>query len=680
MIAYCRARRGDWWARALLALACLAAANVRAAVAPAHYDLEVLLDPAASTIEVRGTLRIPPGKPASVVLGIHAEQVVLERDGQALKPERTGPNAPWRWQLRARAEGPSSVRFAYVGQLRALDPALDHRQVLALTHAVAGADGAYLPASSAWYPQVDAMPVTYRLGIAVPAGFRAVSSGTLVQESLSAPGVRAVFESPGTVAGIDLIAGPYRVTERMLMLGAERSVRVRTYFHAELQALAEGYLDSAARYIERYDRAIGSYAYAAYNIVSAPLPAGFGMPGIAYLGREVIRLPFIRATSLGHEVLHDWWGNGVYPDYAHGNWAEGLTTFLADYAFQEDAGAGAARAMRLGWLRDYAAVPAEQDRALTTFVSRRHGSDQILGYNKTAFVFFMLRDRIGAERFDAALRRFWSAYRGQTAGWMELEHVFEALADAGLRDFFRQWLERKGAPAIELVFARRLSGSGSERIDIAVRQSAPHYRLRVPIRVHLENGDTIDAELDLHAVQARLRLDLPARARAVSLDPDFRIFRRLDPEEIAPILRQVMLDPRTRVVASTDPPVRAAALALAQATLEQGARGEAAVTEVASPLMIVGLHAEVGAMLERLRLPGVPAKLRQTERAYAYAGRAPDGRNFLVASAPDVASLAALARALPHLGAQSYALFEGARSIERGVWPASAPRVPVTGP
>jgi len=60
-----------------------------------------------------------------------------------------------------------------------------------------------------------------------------------------------------------------------------------------------------------------------------------------------VRLPFIRTTSLGHEVLHNWWGNGVYVDWERGNWCEGLTTFMADYAYKEEEGESAAREMRL---------------------------------------------------------------------------------------------------------------------------------------------------------------------------------------------------------------------------------------------------------------------------------------------------------------------------------------------
>jgi hypothetical protein len=54
------------------------------------------------------------------------------------------------------------------------------------------------------------------------------------------------------------------------------------------------------------------------------------MPSFTLLGSRVIRLPFILYSSYPHEILHNWWGNSVYVDYARGNWSEGLTSYLAE--------------------------------------------------------------------------------------------------------------------------------------------------------------------------------------------------------------------------------------------------------------------------------------------------------------------------------------------------------------
>ena len=171
------------------------------------------------------------------------------------------------------------------------------------------------------------------------------------------------------------------------------------------------------------------------------------MPTLTYLGAQVIRLPFIRDTSLGHEVLHNWWGNGVYVDYARGNWAEGLTTFMADYAYKERASGAAAREMRHGWLRDYAALPAGMDKPLAAFTSRTHSASAAVGYGKAAMLFYMVREKIGTDAFDRAIRAFYRDYRFKRASWAELEAAFSKASGQPLGPFFETWLTAHRRPA-----------------------------------------------------------------------------------------------------------------------------------------------------------------------------------------------------------------------------------------
>jgi hypothetical protein len=166
----------------------------------------------------------------------------------------------------------------------------------------------------------------------------------------------------------------------------------------------------------------------------------------------------------------------------------------------------------------------------------------------------------------------------------------------------------------------------------------------------------------------------------VAIDPDTRLFRRLDQEEIAPILRQVTYDRRTALVqTSSDQASRKAALAIAVATLEHAPNlWNGKLSAGAMPLFIAGLHADVADFLARHALTPVPRELLGRGSAFVYAGRTGSDRSYVVVSAQDAAALAALTRALPHLGAQSFIVFDGARPIERGVWPTKARRYLVT--
>ena len=145
------------------------------------------------------------------------------------------------------------------------------------------------------------------------------------------------------------------------------------------------------------------------------MPVGLGFEGLTYIGRQVLPLPFMRGQSLPHEILHNWWGNGVLVDYETGNWSEGLTTYMADYGLTVERSADAAREMRLAWLRDVAALPPERDSTLAGFRVRIHGAAQIVGYNKSAYLFLMLNDLLGQDAFDGE-RLIWERYRFKRAG------------------------------------------------------------------------------------------------------------------------------------------------------------------------------------------------------------------------------------------------------------------------
>jgi len=442
-------------------------------------------------------------------------------------------------------------------------------------------------------------------------------------------------------------------------------VRLRTYFHPRIAELARGYLDSIAGYLDLYERWIGTYPFSGFSIVSSPTPTGFGMPALTYLGIDVLRLPFIRSTSLGHEVLHNWWGNGVYPDHARGNWAEGLTTFMADYAYRERDGGGASA--RLAWLRDYASMPSGDDTALARFTSRTHGASQVVGYNKAAMVFFMLREAIGAAAFDEGVRRFWLEQRFRVASWNDLRSAFEHASGRDLAAFFDQWLSRPGAPELRITNAAVVPTADGWRLNVTLAQGAPPYALSVPLAIRTAGGE-ITQRVELGGERNTLALDLPHEPLAVMLDPDFRVFRRLAVAEAPPILREAMLTGSPKMFAlSADPAVQIGAQELSARLFEGSGSGR-----TANPVtLVVGLHADVDEWLAGGGMALRPPSLASGRgSAQVWTVRAADGRTVVLVSVRDARSLGALSRPLPHYGRESWLVFEGARAIERGVWPA----------
>lgn len=656
-------------AAAALALA-LAAAAAFAHAAPVASEIVVAIDPGRRSLVGEARLQVDLDEPATLALGERFEAVSVTVDGRPLgKPARR--DGLLLWPLPA-GLGKRQVELKWQGALDPLDTALDHRDTLRNARPVAGADGTFLPSASHWYPELIGQTFSYRLMLSLPESQRGLVPGRLVQEETRDGAYRATFEFPHPAEGIDLMAGPYAIRERVIRSAAGRDIRLRTYFHPRIAELADGYLDALKGYFDLYEAWIGAYPFTEFSVVSSPTPTGFGMPALTYLGVDVLRLPFIKSTSLGHEVLHNWWGNGVYPDYRSGNWAEGLTTFMADYAYKERAGAEAAREMRLSWLRDIAAIPPGQDRPLAEFTSRLHGTSQIVGYHKSAMLFLMLRDRIGRERFDAGLRLFWERHRFRTASWDDLRRAFEAASGEDLRPFFQQWLTRAGAPTVDLVGAERTAAG--VRVELAQQQ--PAYGLRVPVSIRTAAGQQSEV-LPLDGARAAFDVRTAARAEAVVLDPEFRLLRRLGPDEAPPILRDAMVNPRTAtVIAGGDAAFASAATALAQRMLDVPSP-PLERPRAGAPVLLIGVHASVDAWLAANGWPPRPPQVGREGTLQAWTARHRDGPVAVVVSAADTAALAAAARPLPHYGRQSWITFDGSRATAKGVWPAQPQTVKV---
>jgi hypothetical protein len=556
--------------------------------------------------------------------------------------------------------------------LAALDRNLDHRHTLAADAPTSGPEGTFLAAGSGWYPAVEGTLERYSVALDLPAGQRGLVPGRLIEERETDGRYRARFEFSNASEGITLLAGPYRIEERRVRTAAGNQVRLRTYFHAEIAGLAAGYLDSITGYLDLYERWIGAYPFSEFSVVSSPTPTGFGMPTLTYLGIEVLRLPFIRATSLGHEILHNWWGNGVYPDTARGNWSEGLTAFMADYAYREREGAHAAQAMRLAWLRDFTSMPREDDSPLVRFTSRTHGASQIVGYHKAAMLFFMLRDAIGTPAFDDGVQRFWRRHRFRAASWDDLRDAFEHSSGRKLATFFSQWINRAGAPDLRIEDARAERAGSRWRLRVTFAQAAPAYALSVPLAIDTAEGQFV-RRVEVARTHQAVEIDSGAEPLAVTLDPEHRLFRRLAPDEAPPILREVMLSREAELVtlfpaASLVQAARSLARRLFERAPRERAAGEQSGTAAA---LVIGLHQDVDRWLAGSGLPPRPSALAaERGSAQVWTVRASDARTIAIVSVRDAQALDALQRPLPHYGQQSYLIFEGARSIERGVWPA----------
>lgn len=397
--------------------------------------------------------------------------------------------------------------------------------------------GVYLSPACTWYPDIPGSLATFSVIVITPEGYEAVTQGTLISRKSVESKTHTTWEEKNVSEGCDLVAGKYKVTSIN-----HKGIDIYAYFFPEEQGLVETYVNATTRYLDMYQKLLGDYPYRKFAIVENFFQTGYGMPSFTLLGNTVIKMPFIVDTSLGHEILHNWWGNSVFVDESQGNWCEGLTAYMADYYYKELKDSASAEEYRRDICRKYTNyVTEENDLPLKRFVGRIDQATQAIGYGKTAMVFHMLRRMVGDDLFYQSLRRFYKDKIWQEAGWKDIRHIFEDISKMDLSWFFEQWINREGAPFIELGVTglEKVKDGWLTRVEI-VQQGKP-YRLSLPIQLELDD-ETIYTIAEVKELSSPISIQTKSQPRHIAIDPQCDVFRRLHKEEIPPTIDLVMGD------------------------------------------------------------------------------------------------------------------------------------------
>jgi len=383
-----------------------------------------------------------------------------------------------------------------------------------------------------WYPRIEGLGY-YSLEATLPRGYEAISEGEEIRRD-EGEKLKFYFKFPHPIDQVHLVAS----NRFSVIKDTYKHTNIYAYFFDEDRALAGDYIDHVKAYLRLYEDMLGGFPYKRFSIVEHFLPTGYSMPTFILLGSSVMRLPFIVETSLGHEVLHQWFGNMVYVDYESGNWSEGLTTYLADHLYKEREGKG--WEYRKGLLLDYKSYVNEQDESsLRNFRRRFDYASKAIGYGKSAMVFHMLKNLVGADGFVDALRDFIVDNSFRRASWDDLRTAFERHYRGDLGWFFRQWVDEKGLPEIRLTDTRLRYADGGYELEFKLIQEGQGYRIDVPVTIY-SGGKGTKRFFNLSGEERMFRVYMSQRPERIVLDEDYDIARSLDNRETPPIIARLL--------------------------------------------------------------------------------------------------------------------------------------------
>ena len=295
-------------------------------------------------------------------------------------------------------------------------------------------------------------------------------------------------------------------------------VEVVMHVPAEHANLAPMFVDAACEYLDLYTPLLGEFPFKRFSIVENFFSSGFAYPGFTLLGPRVVGMAprSLMPGFLDHEMVHNWWGNGVYVDPEGGNWCEALTSYCANYYRRvADGGEKAGREYRRGTLMKLSADPDNLDNGpLSKFGSADPsggGPSRFVGYDKGAFIFIMLEKakpimegQINRERIWRSLRMFAQDNMGKRAGWREIQAAFQVGMDRPVGTFFGRWVNNATKPMTPTT----ADGMGIIGFAMSYAQDVEFIK---------KDGED-------------------ARGEWFELDPDFYLYRVLPPEQVVPLI------------------------------------------------------------------------------------------------------------------------------------------------
>jgi aminopeptidase N len=497
---------------------------------PIHHDLQIELEPSSRFAKIQDTVQIKTlsGNCDSFAFYLHSGLTLNHQQvpaGWRLQSDKSDDLNLIKLEIAKSSSIPCpeifSMTLDYSGIVH--DPDSD------------GTTGFIFSGSNYFYPQAiaESSLVTFAMQVTLPEPWQAVSQGLRAGNELSGEKKVVTWKSSRPSEEIYLIGNQFHIYE-----AEHNGLSLYAFLLQEEKQLADRYLETAKGYIDFYSALIGPYPYEKFALVENARQTGYGMPSFTLMGSRIIRFPFILHSSYPHEILHNWWGNGVFPVMKEGNWSEGLTAYLADHLLLELKGKGAPyRFQEMMKFSNY--VNEANDFPLSEFSYRDSMASQAIGYAKLLMVFHMLRTQVGDENFLEGLKKFYATHKYRYAGYEDMRKVFEKVSGQSLKKFFEQWLNRRGAPRIKLEKSSYVSPEGRYDLKVTVKQESPAFQLRIPIAIWTTDSKVGEVHyIKLDAEEQGFNFRLAKEPVAVRLDPYNDVFRLPGDEEAPASLAQ----------------------------------------------------------------------------------------------------------------------------------------------
>lgn len=417
---------------------------------------------------------------------------------------------------------PVTLRFKYSGVLDtpAGGPLLNKRL------AYVGENQGYLMYAARWFPFHDyaADLATADISISVPGGFQIVGYS---DSPITAAGGKAHFvqSKPGLVG--NFAYGKY-ATKNLHMGEYDLAFYTKPGTDAAVNSYAETLGDALNFYTKSFGAPDSGKKLVVVQIDDESLDfySSLGMLFISdkqfEQGREVTQ------DRLRREAAYQWWGLTVGLKSFDDAWlSQGLAEYSA-YVLRESKLNGAQldnlrrelleKSLTFEQTASLARAPSNLDDQSTAY--------QYIMYAKGAFVYKLLRDTLGEQKFNQLLRNFLQQYRGKNASIDDFEKLTTQVAGQPMRYFFARWVESTGVPEFTADYQIIRTRGGKFITRGTVKQNYDNLKLPVDVQLRSEGEQGLKTvSIDMEDASADFNIESTGKPLEVVIDPNYKLLR-----------------------------------------------------------------------------------------------------------------------------------------------------------
>lgn len=513
-----------------------------------NHKLSVKINPETSEIIVTDSIKLPENFTSEFLLNSdlipfsHSKNIKLKKNQENINAGDTGMDRDNndtsvkinKWKIKAKS---NNFVISYKGKIKSdiKQSKENYQRGFSQSAGIISQKGIYLAGSSWWVPVFNNSLMTFSLTCELPANWKNVTQGKRNNEYIKNKKHFDTWVCNKPQEEIFLIAAKFTEYSH----DAANGVKIKAFLRTPDESLANKYAEVTEQYMQMYEKMLGKYPYSKFALVENFWETGYGMPSFTLLGEKIIRFPFILHSSYPHELLHNWWGNSVYVDFSGGNWCEGTTAFMADHLIKEQHEAG--EEYRRSTLQKFSnLVNKNNDFPLSRFSSRYNGPSEAIGYGKALMIWQMLRKKLGDELFLKGFKLFYKNNIYKAASYDDIRKAMEKVSGINLKAFFKQWIYRTGAPEIAIKQVKNDILGKKYRVFITLeqKQNDDVFNIDIPINIATEKGIETSI-LNMNKKVQDFQIILKNKPLKLAVDPQYDVFRILDPNEVPPALSKI---------------------------------------------------------------------------------------------------------------------------------------------